>query len=193
MAGPCAAGTPADGPVGRPVHRHQGPPVGAARFALLPDEIPGARLEVLGDGPLRNELERLAGRLGVSGSVCFRGLLPWPQTLGAYDEADVLLFTSLRDSFGVQNLEAWARGVPVVHLDHQGVRGLLRTGLRDCGTAGRCGGPAAASGPRARRGAHRPSGPPPQGGGRAAVGTTAHLVTEAKLAEQLYETVVNRR
>nr|WP_324289703.1 glycosyltransferase family 4 protein [Streptomyces tirandamycinicus] len=96
------------------------------------DEIPGARLEVLGDGPLRNELERLAGRLGVSGSVCFRGRLPWPQTLGAYDEADVLLFTSLRDSFGVQNLEAWARGVPVVHLDHQGVGDFSAPG---CATA----------------------------------------------------------
>ncbi|WP_028805876.1 glycosyltransferase family 4 protein [Streptomyces sp. 142MFCol3.1] len=97
------------------------PELALRAFALLLDEVPDARLVVLGDGPLRPGLEQLTARLGVTGSVRFGGRLPWKQTLAAYDRADVLLFTSLRDSFGVQNLEAWARGLPVVHLDHQGV------------------------------------------------------------------------
>jgi glycosyltransferase involved in cell wall biosynthesis len=90
-------------------------------FSRLRSEIPGVRLVLLGDGPLREQMERLAEQLGITESVCFRGWLPWDQALAAYDTADVLLFTSLRDSFGVQNLEAWSRGLPVVHLDHQGV------------------------------------------------------------------------
>ena len=104
------------------------PALALRSFALLLAEIPDARLVVLGDGPLRAELTRLAAQLKVAESICFRGRLPWKQALEAYDEADALLFTSLRDSFGVQTLEAWARGLPVVHLDHQGVRDFSAPG-----------------------------------------------------------------
>lgn len=90
-------------------------------FDLLRADIPTARLVMLGDGPLRAESEESVARLGMAESVHLRGRLPWEQTLAAYDDADVLLFTSLRDSSGAQTLEAWARGLPVVHLDHQGV------------------------------------------------------------------------
>ena len=90
-------------------------------FSLLQADLHDARLVVVGDGPLRPELDRLAAELKVSASVRFRGRLPWEQTMAAYDDADVLLFTSLRDSFGAQTLEAWGRGLPVVHLDHHGV------------------------------------------------------------------------
>lgn len=90
-------------------------------FSLMLASLPDARMVVVGEGPLRSELERLACELGVSAAVTFRGRLPWEQMIAAYDEADVLLFTSLRDSFGAQTLEAWGRGLPVVHLDHHGV------------------------------------------------------------------------
>ncbi|WP_329318642.1 glycosyltransferase family 4 protein [Streptomyces sp. NBC_01262] len=113
------------------------PGLAVRAFSLLRTEMPDARLVLIGDGPLRPELERLADRLKVARSVQFRGRLPWDQTMAAYDDADVLLFTSLRDSSGVQTLEAWARGLPVVHLDHQGVGdfsapgGAVAVALRD--------------------------------------------------------------
>ncbi len=117
--------TPRSGPptvlwVGR-LNPLKAPGLALRAFSLLAAGLPGARLVIVGDGPLRHELERLASELKVSEAVCFRGRLPWEQTMAAYDEADVLLFTSLRDSFGAQTLEAWGRGLPVVHLDHQGV------------------------------------------------------------------------
>src|ERR1017187_1978787 len=34
-------------------------------------------LLLVGDGPYRGDLERLAGRIGVSGSVVFTGPVPW--------------------------------------------------------------------------------------------------------------------
>jgi glycosyltransferase involved in cell wall biosynthesis len=106
--------------VGRLVPR-KAPGLALQAFTHLRADIPDARLLVLGDGPLRAELDALAVQLDVAESICFQGHLPWGQVLKAYDEADLLLATSLRDSFGVQSLEAWARGLPVVHLDHQGV------------------------------------------------------------------------
>ena len=90
-------------------------------FARLRERLPAARLEIVGDGVLRGALEEGVARRGLADAVTFRGRIPWAEALAAYDHADVLLFTSLRDSFGVQALEAWARGLPVVHLDHQGI------------------------------------------------------------------------
>jgi glycosyltransferase involved in cell wall biosynthesis len=43
----------------------------------------------------------------------------------AYDDSDLFLFTSLRDTEGVQLLEAMGRGLPVVTLDHQGAATLV--------------------------------------------------------------------
>jgi glycosyltransferase involved in cell wall biosynthesis len=97
------------------------PQLALQAFARLRKRVPTARLVFLGDGPLRVAMEDLASRLGVAEAVRFRGRVAWEQALQAYDEADVLLFTSLRDSSGVQTLEAWSRGLPVVHLDHQGI------------------------------------------------------------------------
>ncbi|MEU5532152.1 glycosyltransferase family 4 protein [Streptomyces sp. NPDC020362] len=106
--------------VGR-LHPRKTPELALRAIAHLRSDIPDARLVILGDGPLRRPLERLAGHLGVSESVEFRGLLPREQVFQACDEADAFLMTSLRDSSSTQTLEAWARGLPVVHLGHHGI------------------------------------------------------------------------
>lgn len=106
--------------VGR-LHPRKTPELAVRAVAHLRSEIPDARLVVLGDGPLRSSLEQLALRLGVGGSVEFRGLLPREEVFAACDEADAFLMTSLRDSSSTQTLEAWARGLPVVHLGHHGI------------------------------------------------------------------------
>ncbi|MFF8375715.1 glycosyltransferase family 4 protein [Streptomyces sp. NPDC015661] len=100
---------------------HKAPELALRAMVHVRAEHPRARLEFFGDGPLRLSLERLALRLGVSESVVFHGDVPWADLRAAYDAADVFLMTSLRDSFGTQSLEAWARGLPVVHIGHQGI------------------------------------------------------------------------
>ncbi|RVU16710.1 glycosyltransferase [Streptomyces antnestii] len=106
--------------VGR-LHPRKTPELAVRAIAHLRSEIPDARLVILGDGPLRPSLEQLALRLGVGESVEFRGLLPREQVFEACDEADAFLMTSLRDSSSTQTLEAWARGLPVIHLGHHGI------------------------------------------------------------------------
>ncbi|MER5178799.1 glycosyltransferase family 4 protein [Streptomyces sp. NPDC002896] len=113
--------------VGKLIPR-KAPGLALRTIALLRAKVPEARLVVVGDGPLRPALERLSMRLGLHESVHFRGQLPWKQALQTYDDADAFLMTSLRDSFGLQSLEAWARGLPVVHLDHQGIRDFSAPG-----------------------------------------------------------------
>src|SRR5207247_6904931 len=56
-----------------------------------------ANFTIVGDGPERESLLQLARSLGVEGSVSFVGWLPHPEVLTALQNADVLLFPSLRE------------------------------------------------------------------------------------------------
>jgi glycosyltransferase involved in cell wall biosynthesis len=75
---------------------------------------------ILGDGPLRAELERLAGQLGVAAEVTFTGHLPQHEVWNQLAWADVLLHTGViaasGDRDGLPNVipEAMAAGVVVL-------------------------------------------------------------------------------
>lgn len=77
-----------------------------------------ARLLVIGDGPERGNLERLAETLGVREAIRFTGQLPSPEEVYAHLKASrVMVLPSKREGFGTVVLEAWACGVPVVVCD----------------------------------------------------------------------------
>ena len=75
---------------------------------------------IVGDGPLRPKLEKLAGHLGLADRVTFVGHVPHHEVWDHMDWADVLLHTGVvapsGDQDGLPNVigEAMAAGVPVV-------------------------------------------------------------------------------
>lgn len=72
-------------------------------------------LVVGGDGPLRAELEALAGELGLSGRVVFTGFIAERDLPLYYRAADVMALPSLAyEGFGLVTAEALACGIPVV-------------------------------------------------------------------------------
>lgn len=86
----------------------------------------GATLTVAGDGPLRERLERHAGRLGLAGRVSFAGWLDAPALRGLYAGSDLFLMPSKRESFCIAALEARAAGLPVVGMAGTGMRDFIR-------------------------------------------------------------------
>ncbi|MBM4144364.1 MAG: glycosyltransferase [Lentisphaerae bacterium] len=84
-------------------------------FGRVRERRPDARLVIVGDGPCRPELERLAGALGLSGAVAFAGFRKSPPAWIA--RADVLALTSLSEGFPNVLLEAMALKTPVVAAD----------------------------------------------------------------------------
>jgi len=89
------------------------------------DRSVAVRLRIIGEGPVRAEMEKLAQSLGVSDRVEFVGAVAWPQIMDYYREADVFLFTSLRDSSGQVISEALAYRLPILTLNHQGVGAIV--------------------------------------------------------------------
>jgi exopolysaccharide biosynthesis WecB/TagA/CpsF family protein len=83
------------------------------------DDVP-MRLLIAGDGEMRKAWEYYAKRLRLEHKVEFLGKVPWDEMPGVYQRANALLFTSLRDSFGMQVLEAMGQDLPILTLDHQG-------------------------------------------------------------------------
>lgn len=102
----------------------KGLPLALEALSQIERSLP-IRLRVLGDGPLRADMERLAQSLGVSDRVEFVGSVPWSQMMDYYREADIFLFTSLRDSSGAVITEALAYRLPILTLDHQGVGAIV--------------------------------------------------------------------
>ena len=80
-----------------------------------------ARLIIAGDGPLRAQVRAKIERLGLTEDVQMLGKVPLEDIRSLYDSASVLLFTSLRESFGAPFIEALGRGLPAVALDLAGI------------------------------------------------------------------------
>jgi len=100
-------------------------------LARLPKDAP-YELRILGSGRLKDRWQRLTRRTGVEQHTTWMGWLSHAEALQQYSWADVLTFTSLRDTSGNVVLEALAAGVPVICFDHQGVHDIVtdRCGIK---------------------------------------------------------------
>jgi phosphatidylinositol alpha-1,6-mannosyltransferase len=101
--------------------RYKGHDVLIAALARVREHVPDVRWVIIGDGPLRAELEALASARGVAQSSVFLGAVGDEERDAWLRRADVLAMPSrlpgpgrAGDGFGIVYLEAAACGVPVV-------------------------------------------------------------------------------
>lgn len=89
---------------------------------------------VIGDGHRRTELEALAGSLGLSGRVHFRGRVADVELMRAYAEADLFVLTTSilpgsHEGFGIVYLEAAATGLPSLAARQAGAAEAVEDGV----------------------------------------------------------------
>ena len=82
-------------------------------FALVQEKHPDSTLTILGDGPMRGELEQLAATLKLQ-NTRFVGSIPNSQMPKWLDQADIYLTTPDIDCMPGSLLECYASGLPVV-------------------------------------------------------------------------------
>lgn len=96
-------------------------------FQIVIDEIPQARLVLVGDGPLKSEVEKQAALLSRPDAVEFVGPVDdvWPYL----SRASVFALASLREPLGIVIMEAMAAGLPVVAPRVGGIPELVEPGV----------------------------------------------------------------
>ncbi len=115
----------------------------ALALDAIQQALPGIHLTLVGDGRGRgglapNDCSNVVSKIASSGP---ESALPWLEVREAYLTHDALLFTSLRDTFGSQILEAMSLGLPVIALNLSGAQDFIPPLAGDQGRCRRhCGG-----------------------------------------------------
>lgn len=95
-------------------------------FCRLSDSHPDARLFLVGDGPLREDLEQQTERLGVADRVEFLGYVSYESMPAVYRGGDVLTLPSEMEGFPRTVMEALACETPVVASPLEQIKPLVQ-------------------------------------------------------------------
>jgi L-malate glycosyltransferase len=113
--------------INRSFERHYNVTCAIRSFAIIQEHLPGARLTVAGDGPMRPEIERLVSDLQLRNTQMV-GRVPAHGMPALYDQHDIWLNASLVDNMPLSILESFASGAAVVSSSAGGIRDLVRHG-----------------------------------------------------------------
>lgn len=108
-------------------------PVKGVRYLLqamqiIHEEMPSARLILVGDGAERRQLEDMTDNLGIRGCVNFVGKVPHERIPDYMRQADVFVLPSVSEGFPVTVLEAIACGLSIVATRVGGLPDIIEDG-----------------------------------------------------------------
>jgi glycosyltransferase involved in cell wall biosynthesis len=96
-------------------------------------KMPGAKLIVVGEGPLKNKYQKLAKEIGISSHISFVGAKPNAELPNFYANSNVFVLPSINtEAFGIVLLESMACGTPVITTEYAGMR--QRIERKNCGS-----------------------------------------------------------
>ncbi|MCG8485457.1 MAG: glycosyltransferase family 4 protein [Clostridia bacterium] len=84
------------------------------------------RLIIVGDGPAKNDLEKLTFRLGLNHKILFTGKVPWEETGLYYQMSSLFISASKTETQGLTILEAMAAGVPTIVRQDDNIKELIK-------------------------------------------------------------------
>ncbi|KPL01793.1 MAG: hypothetical protein AMJ73_09830 [candidate division Zixibacteria bacterium SM1_73] len=103
-----------------------------AGFSLVVDKIPEARLLIVGDGDYKNNLMDFAKKLNLGDRVEFTGFVDREEKVKRLQKSWVAVYPSLKEGWGLTNIEANACGTPVIASNVPGLKDSVvrgKTGL----------------------------------------------------------------
>jgi len=97
-------------------------------FALIHQQFPDAKLEFMGSGDFLPQLRTLAVELGIEHKVLFHGRVTEEQKLELLTASWVVVNTSMKEGWGITNIEANACGTPVISANVPGLSDSVLVG-----------------------------------------------------------------
>lgn len=100
--------------------------------AELVKEFPTIEYHIVGDGPERKTLQRLAIDLGLAKTIIFEGFIQPDEIINYYTTSHILLLPSIQETQGTVLQEAQASGLPVIGSRAGGIPEVIienKTGL----------------------------------------------------------------
>ena len=94
-------------------------------FALIHDREPSLKLMLVGDGPLRGQLEDLASTLGIAKKVEFLGRQGRTQVADLLHNCEIFVLPSRSEPFGIVLVEAMACKKPIVATTAGGIPEII--------------------------------------------------------------------
>ena len=98
------------------------------RIKPVLENIPGACLALVGDGPYRSQLEKIFANTKTN----FIGYLSGEELASAYASGDLFLFPSSTETLGLVLLEAMAAGCPVIGANKGGIPDIINDEINGC-------------------------------------------------------------
>ena len=98
-------------------------------FAEVKKNFANIRLLVVGDGSLRQSMEKQTQESNIQDSVTFAGRQPQEKLQSYYDNIDILLMPSRSEGFGLTAVEGMARVCVLVAADTGGLPEVIRDGI----------------------------------------------------------------
>ncbi len=98
-------------------------------FAKVSTEFPNLKLNIIGSGDFKPYLENLANDLDVEKRIKFWGFVSEKQKIELLSQTFVVINPSIKEGWGITNIEANACGTPVISADSPGLRDSVSVGV----------------------------------------------------------------
>ncbi|MBI9016350.1 MAG: glycosyltransferase [Phycisphaerae bacterium] len=84
---------------------------------------------IIGDGPLKSQLQQLANELEIDKKITFAGNQDHDYVVEKLVNSDIFLFSSESEALGTVLIEAQATGLPIVSTNSEGIKESVRDGI----------------------------------------------------------------
>lgn len=97
-------------------------------FKIVHEKLPAYKLIIVGDGPSKDDLEKLTVAENIEQAVIFTGQIPFEKLLSSkiYTDASIFITASTSETQGLSIIEAMSYGLPVVAVAKRGVPELIK-------------------------------------------------------------------
>lgn len=98
-------------------------------FAIVKKRMQNAKLHIMGRGDFKDELFALCQELKITDDVIFYGYVSDRQKIEVLSKVHCVVNTSMKEGWGITNIEANACGTPVLSADSPGLRDSVSNGV----------------------------------------------------------------